>query len=442
MRYISTSPTNAVSVDFRETFYHPVATDGSIYMPQQIPVIPAAVFKNLEGMSLTDCAYIISTAILGQYISPSILREITATALNFDIPLHRLSENIMSLELFHGPTLGVRDIGTRFLASFIKKSYCGKTDEQLNIIAATAGDTGIALAEAMKDVPGAHVYILHPNDEAGRDKRTGFMLSGENVTSIGVKGSLDQCMKILYALLSERDFTSANNIICGNTLNLIRLLPLIVPFFHAKAQMHRTEICKPDDQILFALPSGSLALLTAGVIACRMGLGNVRFVVACSKEHSFSNFLQTGIWRNDNAKPSIAGALDVSYPVNFPRLLHIYGGSLSEMSKDITAEEISDSEIVDTMQNTLSEYGYLMEPHTAATACALCRQLRPGEKGVILAPTHPAKFGTIIQENTRIKVPSGVSMDRIQTGGLARQHAIPPTLSALKKFLREQKNMC
>lgn len=438
MEYISTSSPNGVTVDFREMFYHPVAPDGGIYIPCDIPVIPSAVFKNLEGMSLTDCAYIITAAILGQDIDPSVLRETTAQALDFEIPVRRLSDGIMSLELFHGPTLGVRDIGTRFLAALISRHPDCRTDSRINIIAATAGDTGMALADAMKDVPGAHVYILHPRDESGRDRRTGFLLSGENATSIEVKGSLDQCMGMLHELLADREFTTANNLVSGNTLNLVRLLPLVVPYFHARAQMHRTGMCKPDDTVVFALPSGSLAMLTAGIIARRMGLGNVRFVVACSKGHSFSHFLHTGELLSGNAEPSIAGALDVSYPGNLPRLLAMYGGSAEEMSRDITAVEVSDDEIIATMQRTLADYDYVTEPHTAATLHALTACLRPGEKGVALASVHPAKFGSIVQESIHTCVVTPKRMEKIKSGPAVRQLALPPTLSALKKFLREQ----
>lgn len=440
MEYVSTSsPQNGFTADFREMFYHPVAPDGGIYMPQSIPTIPSAVFKNLEGMSLTDCAYIITAAILGQDIDPSVLREATASALDFEIPLQHLSDDIMSLELFHGPTLGVRDLGTRFLAAFMSRyDCCSSADRRVNVIAATAGDTGMALADAMKDVPGAHVYILHPRDESGRDKRTGFMLSGENATSIEVKGSLDQCMGMLYELLSDREFTDANNLVSGNTLNFMRLLPVIVTFFHAKAQMHRTGACKPDDPIVFALPSGSLATLAAGVIAKRMGLGNVRFVTACSKGHSFSRFLRTGVWQGGNAEPSIAGALDVSYPGNLPRLFAMYGNSAEAMSEDISAVEVSDDEIRAAMRQTLSRYDYLTDPHTAATMYALESRMLQGEKGVILASVHPAKFGSVVQENTQTCVVAPKRMERIKSGSAVRQLALPPTVSALKKFLREQ----
>ena len=438
MEYVSTSLSDVPAADFREIFFHPVAPDGGIYMPRHIPAIPSAVFTNLEGMSQTDSAYIITTAFIGQDIDPSVIREATASALDFEIPLQQLSDNTLSLELFHGPTLGVRDLGTRFLASFISATGNRKPGERFNIIAATAGDTGMALADAMKSVPDTHVYILHPRDESGRDKRTGFSLSGENATSIDVKGSLDQCMGMLYDLLKDREFTSANNLICGNTLNLMRLLPLIVPFFHARAQMHRTDICRPDDPVVFALPSGSLAMLTAGVIAKRMGLGNVRFVVACSKGHSFSHYLRTGEKRDSNAEPSIAGALDVSYPGNLPRLHALYGNSSEAMSQDIAAEEIGDDEIVATMKKSLADYNYLTDPHTAATICALERQLNPGEKGVVLASVHPAKFGNIVQESTQTCVVTPKRMERMRSGAAVRHLALPPTLSALKKFLREQ----
>ena len=437
MEYVSTSSTGAPAVNFREMFCHPVAPDGGIYMPRYIPVIPEAVFKNLEGMSLTDCAYIIMTAFLGQDISASAIREATFKALNFDVPLQRLSDSVMALELFHGPTLGVRDIGTRFLASLISQVSDPNAQHPFNIIAATAGDTGMALADAMKEIPGAHVYIMHPRDVSGRDKRAGFSLSGDNATSMEIKGSLDQCMNIMHQLLADRDFISANSLICGNTLNLLRLLPLVVPFFHARAQMHRNGTCKPNDTVVFAIPSGSLALLTAGVIAKRMGLGNVRFVVACSPRHSFSHYLRTGETIVGNTQPSIAGALDVSYPGNLPRLHYLYGNSSVAMSQDIAAEEITDQDIVATMNEMLTTNDYLTEPHTAATMCALKRQLRPGEKGVILASVHPAKFGNIVFESTNTHVVAPKRMERIRSNG-SRRLAIPPTLSALKKFLREQ----
>ncbi|MDE6645222.1 MAG: hypothetical protein K2J97_03975, partial [Muribaculaceae bacterium] len=169
----------------------------------------------------------------------------------------------------------------------------------------------------------------------------------------------------------------------------------------------------------------------------RMGLGNVRFVVACSPGHSFSHYLHTGEKINGNAQPSIAGALDVSYPGNLPRLHYLYGNSAEAMSRDVAAEEITDKEIVATMNEMLTANDYLTEPHTAATMCALNRQLRPGEKGVILASVHPAKFDNIVFESTNTCVVAPKRMDRIRSDG-SRRLAIPPTLSAIKKFLREQ----
>lgn len=437
MDYISTSSTASPAAGFREMFCHPVAPDGGLYMPSSIPMIPSALFKNLEGMSLTDCAYIIMTAFLGHDIPAAAIREVTSRALNFDVPMRQLTDSVMALELFHGPTLGVRDLGTRFLASLISQITPPDAHHPFNIIAATAGDTGMALADAMKDIAGAHVYIMHPRDVSGRDVRAGFSLAGDNATSMEIKGSLDQCMAILRDLLADRDFTDANSLICGNTLNLVRLLPLVVPYFHARAMMHRSGACKPSDTVVFAVPSGSLALLTAGAMAKRMGLTGVRFVVACSPGHSFSRYLATGERLTSNTTPSIAGALDVSYPVNLPRLDYLYDGSTEAMSRDIAAEEITDDEIVAEMNRLLDTTGYVTEPHTASTMCALRRQLRPGEKGVILASVHPAKFSSIVRRSTNACVVAPKSMEKLRKTD-SRRLAIPPTLSAIKKFLREQ----
>lgn len=416
---------------------HPVAPDGGIYIPETIPSIPAALFKNLEGMSLTDCAYIITTAFLGQDISPAIIKDATSQALDFDIPLKKLSDSIFSLELFHGPTLGMRDIGTRFLAALLSRLLPDKA--RLNIIAATAGDTGMALADAMKGIAASHVYILHSRDVSSHSQRTGFTLSGDNTTAIEVKGSLDECMHLMKQLLADREFCTANKLICGNTLNLARLLPVAFPFFHAIAQLQRDGNYKHGDPVLFAVPSGSQAVLTAGVIAKRMGLGNVRFVVACSPEHSFTHYLRTGEKRDSNAMPSIAGALDVSYPGNLPRLLALYGDSAEAMSRDIAGEEISDDEIIETMQNLLADYNYFADPHTAATMCALERQLRPGEKGIVMASVHPAKFSNAVTKATH-KAYDVTPRDfkKLHPGGNVRHMALPPTLSALKKYLTEE----
>ena len=388
MKYYSTNK-QAPEVTLQEAVVKGLAPDKGLYMPEKIQVLPESFFKNIGNMSFQEIAYVVADAFFGEDIEAETLKDIVYDTLSFDTPVVHVTDNIYSLELFHGPTLAFKDVGGRFmarlLAYFIKKQ--GQKD--VKVLVATSGDTGSAVANGFLGVEGIHVYVLYPKGKVSQIQECQFTTLGQNITAIEVDGTFDDCQALVKTAFLDEELNKKLNLTSANSINVARFLPQSFYYFYAYAQLAKQGKSK---DIVFAVPSGNFGNITAGLIAKRMGLPIKRFIAANNSNDIFYEYLQTGEYKPRPSVQTIANAMDVGDPSNFARVMDLYDKSLGEVKQDISGQWYDDESIRKTVKETYKKTGYLLDPHGACGYQALQDKLSPNETGVFLETAHPAKF--------------------------------------------------
>lgn len=403
MKYYSTSG-KAPMASLEEAVVHGLASDKGLFMPETIGTLPKAFFNNIAEMSLADMAYVVADTLFGGDIEAESLKKIVAETLNFDIPLKKVNDNIYSLELFHGPTLAFKDVGARFMARMLGyfNSKNGKSDRPVNVLVATSGDTGSAVANGFLGVEGVNVFVLYPKGKVSPIQEAQFTTLGKNITALEVNGTFDDCQALVKQAFMDPELNEALQLTSANSINVARFLPQMFYYFYAWAQLAAQG--KDTSNVVVAVPSGNFGNITAGLIGKRMGLPIKRFIAANNANDIFFQYLQTGVYSPRPSTATIANAMDVGDPSNFARVLDLYGNDHKAITEQISGCTYTDEQIADTMRDTLAKDGYLLDPHGAVAYRALSEQLQPGETGIFLETAHPAKFKETVESITGSEV--------------------------------------
>src|ERR1700687_5564734 len=259
-------------VSWRDAVLHGSAPDGGLYMPVEMPRLPADFSERLRSLSFPELANEVGVLFLGDDIPPDALTEIVTCALDFPVPLISLAEHLHILELFHGPTLAFKDFGARFMARLMGY-FVRESGQQLTVIAATSGDTGSAVAHAFLGVPGIRVVILYPAGRVSIAQEKQFTTLGQNITALEVAGSFDDCQRLAKQALVDPAVTEKTRPHSANSINIARLIPQTFYYFAAVAQLGPSESLP-----VFSVPSGNFGNLTGGLLAKRIGLGGAQFI--------------------------------------------------------------------------------------------------------------------------------------------------------------------
>ncbi len=393
MKYYSTNG-QAPDVTLQEAVVKGLAPDKGLFMPQTIKLLPATFFENIGNLSFQEIAYTVADAFFGDDIEKHTLKEIVYDTLNFDTPVVHVTDNIYSLELFHGPTLAFKDVGARFMARLLGYFIRKQGQKEVKVLVATSGDTGSAVANGFLGVEGIHVYVLYPKGKVSQIQEAQFTTLGQNITSLEVDGTFDDCQALVKTAFLDKELNAKLNLTSANSINVARFLPQAFYYFYAYAQLAKQRKAK---NVVFSVPSGNFGNITAGLIAKRMGLPVKRFIAANNSNDIFYEYLQTGEYNPRPSVQTIANAMDVGDPSNFVRVLDLYRKSLSEIKKDISGEWYNDQSIKDTVRETYIKTGYLLDPHGAVAYRALMEYLKPGETGIFLETAHPAKFKDTVE---------------------------------------------
>jgi threonine synthase len=329
---------------------------------------------------------------------------VVVEALNFPIPLVEVEPGIFALELFHGPTLAFKDVGARTMARLMASLDTG--DDPLTVLAATSGDTGSAVAHAFHGVPHTRVVVLYPDGRVSPTQEaqlTMFNSEDGNVRAYAVAGSFDDCHRLTREVFGDAGLRRRVRLTSANSVNIGRLLPQMVYYFHAVAQVAvlghvRLTPASSSPGITVCTPSGNFGNLTAGLMARRAGLPIKRFVAATNVNDVVPQYLATGRFAPRPSVPTIANAMDVGNPSNFERMSWLYSGDLEAMRRDIAGSRHDDNEVLAAIKRVCDERGYLLDPHSAIAYLGLKASLESnGEIGIFLATAHPAKFGEIVE---------------------------------------------
>ena len=403
MKYYSTNR-KASDATLEEAVVKGLAADRGLYMPHNIRILPASFYEQIDQLSFQEIASQVADAFFGEDVPAETLKQIVYDTLSFDVPVVRVRENIYSLELFHGPTLAFKDVGGRFMARLLGYFIRKEGKRQVNVLVATSGDTGSAVANGFLGVEGIHVYVLYPKGKVSEIQEKQFTTLGRNITAVEVDGTFDDCQALVKSAFMDQELNERMQLTSANSINVARFLPQAFYYFYAYAQMKKLG---REKELVVCVPSGNFGNITAGLFAKRMGLPVKRFIAANNRNDIFYQYLKTGQYAPKPSVQTIANAMDVGDPSNFARILDLYEGSHDAIASEISGETYTDDQIRETVQLTYDETGYLLDPHGACGYRALSENLQPGEVGVFLETAHPAKFLHTVEDiiGTNINIP-------------------------------------
>lgn len=389
MKYYSTNHT-VPEVTLRDAVVKGLAADRGLFMPEKIERLPKSFFENIDELSLQDIAVRVAEAFFGEDVDPKALEMIVRDTLSFDTPVVEVEKDIYCLELFHGPTLAFKDVGARFMARLLQYFISKDSDSRtVNVLVATSGDTGSAVANGFLGVDGIHVYVLYPKGKVSPIQECQFTTLGKNITAIEVDGNFDDCQRLVKSAFLDVELNAKMLLTSANSINVARFLPQTFYYFSGYAQLKAMD--KGDD-VVVCVPSGNFGNITAGLIAHCMGLPITRFIAANNANDIFYNYLQTGEYNPKASIQTLANAMDVGDPSNFARVLDLYEGKHDVIASLISGCTFSDAEISGAMKSCYAHTGYVLDPHGACGYLALKHLLKEGETGLFLETAHPAKF--------------------------------------------------
>ena len=397
MKYYSTNK-NAPLADLHKAVVKGLAEDRGLYMPEQIKMLPKSFFDNIQDMSFQELSYVVADAFFGEDVEAEALKQIVYDTLAFETPVVHVDGRIYALELFHGPTLAFKDVGARFMARLLQYFIRQEGKEQVNVLVATSGDTGSAVANGFLGVDGIHVYVLYPKGKVSKIQESQFTTLGKNITAIEVDGVFDDCQALVKNAFMDEELNKHMKLTSANSINVARFLPQAFYYFNAYAQMKKMG--KADNMVM-CVPSGNFGNITAALFGHQMGLPIKRFIAANNANDIFYQYLQTGIYDPKPSKQTLANAMDVGDPSNFARIYDLYGGSHEKVTSLISGATYSDEQIRETVLACYKQTGYILDPHGSCGYRALQEGLKDGEYGVFCETAHPAKFKETVDSITK-----------------------------------------
>ncbi|MBR1755506.1 MAG: threonine synthase [Bacteroidaceae bacterium] len=466
MMYYSTNHT-AARATLRDAVVRGLAEDRGLYMPEVIKQLPASFWQEIGDLTFQEVAYRVADAFFGEDVPAADLRRIVYDTLAFDCPVVKVEDHIYALELFHGPTLAFKDVGARFMARllqyFIGASTAASTPAGLpdgtspvNVLVATSGDTGSAVANGFLGVEGIHVYVLYPKGKVSPIQECQFTTLGKNITAIEVDGVFDDCQALVKSAFMDKELNTHMRLTSANSINVARFLPQAFYYFWAYAQLVRLNGGTALN-LTVCVPSGNFGNICSALFGHVMGLPVKRFIAANNANSVFYEYLQTGEYRPRPSVQTIANAMDVGDPSNFARILDLY--SRPDV-KDILAKRdiaqplpsltggvgggsflsgatYTDAQIAETMRDCYARTGYVLDPHGACGYRALKEQLQPGEVGIFLETAHPAKFKDTVDRILGIDLPIPEKLQAFMRGQ-KQSIAMSKDFSDFKAYLLQQ----
>ena len=437
MKYYSTNGKAPIAT-LEKAVVKGLAEDKGLYMPERIKALPQEFFDNIQDLSFQEIAYTVADAFFGEDVPAEDLKKIVYDTLAFDCPCVKVTDSIYSLELFHGPTLAFKDVGARFMARLLQY-YTRKASETsknslVNVLVATSGDTGSAVANGFLGVDGIHVYVLYPKGKVSPIQECQFTTLGQNITAVEVDGVFDDCQALVKNAFMDADLNAHMKLTSANSINVARFLPQAFYYFYAYAQMKKKGLA---DQLVVCVPSGNFGNICSALFGKKMGLPIKRFIAANNANDIFFNYLQTGKYEPKASVQTIANAMDVGDPSNFARVYELYGKSHEAICADISGATYKDEQIAETIREVKAETGYVCDPHGACGYRALKEGLKAGEVGVFLETAHPAKFKSTVDGilGADIEIPA-----KLQAFMKGTKQSVPMSkdFASFKQFLMEQ----
>lgn len=366
--------------------------DGGLYMPSELPRMPRAFFSNWQQLSFAEMAYVLADMLFGHVLGSPTVKAIVDKAFNYPVPLININDRLWAVELFHGPTLAFKDFGARFGALMLPH-LAGVNDvgRKLNVLIATTGNTGAAMADALSGKSDVDAYILFPRASCPRDVQSQFTTLGGNIHALEVQGSIDDCHAMVSQALADDELRTQMRITSGNSDSIIRLMPQVFYYFYAMARIC-AQTGRSPEEIAIGIPAGNLGNLTACLMAKKMGLPTGE-IVACENTNSYlCDMLARGMRTPRHTVPTLAAAADKGEPSNIERLLWLYDNDMERLRQAVTAISCADVNIIPGVNELYERHNYTCDPNTALAYHGLKqRTAQTGQTGLMLSVAHPAK---------------------------------------------------
>ena len=419
-------------VNFEEATVKGQAPDKGLYFPESIPSFSQDFIKNIRNYSKEEIGFTVMKPYVGNTIPDDVLQRIVAETINFDFPLVKITDNIFSLELFHGPTLAFKDVGARFMSRCL--GYFNRNKKQhTTVLVATSGDTGGAVANGFLGVEGVDVVILYPSGKVSPIQELQLTTCGQNIAALEVNGTFDDCQSIVKQAFADEELNKKITLTSANSINVARWLPQQLYYLFAYQKWHAAEAP------VICVPSGNFGNICAGILAHVSGLPVKHFIAACNANDVVPGFLQTGKYIPKPSVATISNAMDVGNPSNFVRILELFHQQLPELKQALSSVSISDDITRQTIKEVYNTTGYTLDPHGAVAYYALTEFLKdvPSTTGFILETAHPVKFPDVVEEMIGKKIP--VPKEAEHLSGLQKQSIVmDASFKKVKSWLLER----
>ena len=385
-------------VNFETAVKKGLADDGGLYFPEHIRPLKKDFIENLENYSNIDIALTVLEQFIGDSINKIDLKKILSNTIDFDFPLVELGKNIYSLELFHGPTLAFKDVGARFMANCL--GYFNKNSSKLNtVLVATSGDTGAAVANGFYKVKGTSVIILYPKNKVSEIQERQLTTNGNNITALRVKGSFDDCQKMVKNAFLDKELNEKFNLTSANSINIARWLPQSLYYFYAVKNLKK-------DNLVFSIPSGNFGNICAGLIAMKLGLPIKHFVASTNLNDTIPRYFESQVLSPKPTIQTISNAMDVSIPSNFIRIQEMFE-NFQDLSSVMSSYSFNDKQTLEAVKKIYNNNNYILDPHGAVGYLGLKKHLEncsTQKTGVFLETAHPIKFANDIEKSIKVKI--------------------------------------
>ncbi|KIA95416.1 threonine synthase [Pedobacter kyungheensis] len=397
-------------VSFKEAVFNSMPQDKGLYMPVEIPQLDAVFIENIEQYTLPEIAYKVASTLLKDEIPADDLKALIEDAINFEAPAVKLDDKTFVLELFHGPSLAFKDFGARFMSRVM--AYFLKDGEQLlDVLVATSGDTGGAVALGFLGVPNTRVTILYPEGKVSPIQELQLTTNGKNIRAIEVKGTFDDCQALVKQAFADADLNAKFRLTSANSINISRLIPQTFYYFNTYAQLKKQGL----NDVVFSVPSGNFGNIGAGLLAYKLGLPVKQFIAATNVNDTVPRFLESGNYETKPSTQTYSNAMDVGAPSNWVRIMDLFNQNVEALKKVVTAYRFTDEETLAGIKGLDNQFNYVACPHTAIAYLAVekYRNENPADESaaVFLSTAHACKFPDIFPEAiaAKIEIPEQVT---------------------------------
>ena len=425
------------NVDFKTAAITGQAPDKGLYFPSEIPNFTKEQIERFKTLDKATLAFEVMKPYVAGTIDDASLQTICAETVNFDFPLVAITEQIVALELFHGPTLAFKDVGARFMSRclgyFVKQSNAISNEKisstkntitkDTTVLVATSGDTGGAVANGFLGVEGLNVIILYPKGKVSPIQELQLTTCGQNITALEVDGSFDDCQAIVKDAFMDADLNAAYHLTSANSINVARWLPQQLYYFFAWQEW--VKVNGDNTPMHIVVPSGNFGNICAGMMAKASGLPLGHFVAACNANNVVTRYLATEKYEVKKSVSTISNAMDVGNPSNFVRIMEIMHQDFPTLVKALSSYSYDDINTQATITRVYNDYGYTLDPHGAVAFLAAEEFIHDHEyqithfnhtteaspvRTIILETAHPVKFPEVVEEaiGQTIEVPASV----------------------------------